>query len=52
MPLREVSKFPENIELIRAASLFTTEFIKPISTVSKDQLAIDEKMIRLHGQQF
>ena len=26
--------------------------LQPISTVSEDQLAVDEKMIRLHGQQF
>jgi len=26
--------------------------LQPISTVSADQLAVDEKMIRLHGQQF
>ena len=25
---------------------------QPISTVSEDQLAVDEKMIRLHGQKF
>jgi len=31
---------------------FITGFIKPISTVSEDQLAVDEKMIRLHGQKF
>jgi transposase-like protein len=26
--------------------------LQPISTVSADQLAVDEKMIRLHGQEF
>lgn len=26
--------------------------LQPISTVSEDQLAVDEKMIRLHGQKF
>ena len=26
--------------------------LQPISTVSADQLAVDEKMIRLHGQKF
>jgi transposase-like protein len=26
--------------------------LQPISTVSADQLAVDENMIRLHGQQF
>ncbi|MCU4716703.1 hypothetical protein OB916_01305 [Halobacteria archaeon HArc-curdl5-1] len=26
--------------------------LQPISTVTADQLAVDEKMIRLHGQEF
>ena len=26
--------------------------LQPISTVSEDQLAVDENMIRLHGQKF
>ena len=26
--------------------------LQPISTVSADQLAVDEKMIRLHGEEF
>jgi len=26
--------------------------LQPISTVSEDQLAVDEKMISLHGQKF
>ena len=26
--------------------------LQPISTVSEDQLAVDEKMLRLHGQKF
>jgi len=26
--------------------------LQPISTVSEDQLAVDEKIFRLHGQRF
>ena len=26
--------------------------LQPVSTVSADQLAVDEKMIRLHGEEF
>ncbi|GAB7011482.1 IS6 family transposase [Halorubrum trueperi] len=54
--LREVSKFLDKYGINR--SYVAIHYwvhkaeLQPISTVSEDQLAVDEKMIRLHGQQF
>ncbi|MFC7187808.1 IS6 family transposase [Halorubrum yunnanense] len=56
MSLREVSKYPERFGIDRSHvaihSWVHEADLQPISTVSEDQLTIDEKMIRLHGQKF
>ena len=56
MSLREVSKFLEQYGIDRSHVAIHNWVhkadLQPISTVSEDQLAVDEKMIRLHGQQF
>ncbi len=56
MSLRKVSKFLEEYGIDRSHVAIHNWVYKadlqPISTVSEDQLAVDEKMIRLHGQQF
>jgi transposase-like protein len=56
MPLREVSKHLELFGIDRSYvavhNWVHKADLQPVSTVSEDQLAVDEKMIRLHGQQF
>jgi len=56
MSLREVSKHLERFGVDRSHVAIHNWVhkadLQPISTVSADQLAVDEKMIRLHGQQF
>ncbi|MFD1571004.1 IS6 family transposase [Halorubrum laminariae] len=56
MSLREVSKFLESFGISRSHVAIHNWVhkadLQPISTVSADQLAVDEKMIRLHGQKF
>ncbi len=56
MSLREVSKFLEQYGIKRSHVAIHNWVhkadLQPISTVSEDQLAVDEKMIRLHGQKF
>jgi hypothetical protein len=56
MSLREVSKFLEQYGIKRSHvaihNWVNKADLQPISTVSEDQLAVDEKMSRLHGQQF
>lgn len=56
MSLREVSKHLELFGIKRSHVAVNNWVYKadlqPISTVSEDQLAVDEKMIRLHGQKF
>ena len=56
MSLREVSKFLEEYGIDRSHvaihNWVQKADLQPLSTVSEDQLAVDEKMIRLHGQQF
>ena len=56
MSLREVSKHLERFGIDRSHVAIHDWVhkadLQPISTVSEDQLAVDEKMIRLHGQQF
>jgi putative transposase len=56
MSLREVSKFLEQYGIDRSHVAIHNWVhkadLQPISTVSEDQLAVDEKMIRLHGQKF
>ncbi len=56
MSLRDVSKFLEEYGIDRSHVAIHNWVhkadLQPISTVSEDQLAVDEKMIRLHGQQF
>jgi len=56
MSLREVSKFLESFGIYRSHvavhNWVHKADLQPISTVSTDQLAVDEKMIRLHGQKF
>jgi len=56
MSLCEVSKFLEEYGIDRSHVAIHNWVHKadrqPISTVSVDQLAVDETMIRLHGQQF
>ena len=56
MSLREVSKFLEEYGIDRSHVAIHNWVhkadLQPLSTVSEDQLAVDEKMIRLHGQQF
>ena len=56
MSLREVSKHLERFGIDRSHVAIHDWVhkadLQPISTVSEDQLAVDEKMIRLHGQKF
>jgi len=56
MSLREVSKFLDEYGIDRSHVAIHNGIhrvnLQPISTVSEDQLAVDEKMIRLHGQKF
>jgi len=56
MSLREVSKFLESFGINRSHVAIHNWVhkadLQPISTVSADQPAVDEKMIRLHGQKF
>jgi len=56
MSLREVSKYLELFRIDRSHvavhNWVHKADLQPISTVSGDQLAVDEKMIRLHGQKF
>ena len=56
MSLREVSKFLEQYGIDRSHVAIHNWVhkadLQPISTVSEDQLAVDEKMIRVHGQKF
>ncbi|WP_077152283.1 IS6 family transposase [Halorubrum tropicale] len=56
MSLREVSKHLELFGISRSHVAIHNWVhkadLQPISTVSEDQLAVDEKMIRLHGQKF
>ena len=56
MSLREVSKHLERFGIDRSHvavhNWVHKADLQPISTVSEDQLAVDEKMIRLHGQKF
>jgi transposase-like protein len=56
MSLRDASQFVEEWGVQRS-HVSIHEWVhkadlQPISTVTADQLAVDEKMIRLHGQQF
>jgi len=56
MSLREVSSFLESFGINRSHvanhNWVHKADLQPLSTVSTDQLAVDEKMIRLHGQKF
>jgi transposase-like protein len=56
MSLREVSNHLERFGIDRSHVAIHNWVhkadLQPISTVSADQLAVDEKMIRLHGQKF
>ena len=56
MSLREVSKFLDeygtNRSHVAIHNWIHKTDLQPISTVSEDQLAVDEKNIRLHGQNF
>ena len=56
MSLREVSKHLERFGINRSHVAIHNwvhkSDLQPISTVSADQLAVGEKMIRLHGQKF
>ena len=56
MSLREVSTFLERFGIDRSHvavhNWVHKADLQPISTVSADQLAVDEKTIRLHGQKF
>ncbi len=56
MSLREASKHLELFGIDRSYvavhNWVHKANLQPISTVSENQLAADEKMIRLHGQQF
>ena len=56
MSLREVSKnielFGTNRSHVAVHNWVHKADLQPISTVSEGQPAVDEKMIRLHGQQF
>ena len=56
MSLREVSTFLERVGIDRSHvavhNWVHKADLQPISTVSADQLAVDERMIRLHGQKF
>ena len=56
MSLREVSNFLGEYGIDRSHVAIHNWVhkadLQPISTVSENQLAVDEKMTRLHGQQF
>ena len=56
MSLRDASQFLDELGVQRSHVLVHKWVhkadLQPISTVTADQLAVDEKMIRLHGQQF
>jgi putative transposase len=56
MSLRKVSKFIEEYGIDRSHVAIHNWVhktgLQPISTDSEDQLAVDEKMIHLHGQRF
>lgn len=56
MSLREVSKFSEEYGIdwshVAIHNWVDKADLQPISTVFEDQLAVDERMIHLHGQQF
>ncbi|MDB9252936.1 DDE-type integrase/transposase/recombinase [Halorubrum ezzemoulense] len=56
MSLREVSKHLElfgiNQSHVAIHNWVHNADLQPISTVSEDQLVVDKKMIRLHGQKF
>ncbi|MEF8975897.1 MAG: IS6 family transposase [Halapricum sp.] len=56
LSLRDASQFLDELGVDRS-HVAIHEWVhkadlQPISTVSADQLAVDEKMIRLHGQEF
>ena len=56
MSLRDASQFLDELGVQRS-HVAIHEWVhkanlQPISTVTADQLAVDEKMIRLHGQEF
>ena len=56
MSLRDASQFLDELGVDRS-QVAIHEWVhradlQPISTVSADQLAVDEKVIRLHGQDF
>jgi len=56
MSLRDASQFLEELGAKRSHVAIHEWVhkadIQPLSTVTADQLAVDEKMIRLHGQEF
>jgi transposase-like protein len=56
MSLRDASQFLDELGVQRSHVAIHewvhSADLQPISTVTADQLAVDEKMIRLHGQQF
>ena len=56
MLLREVSKYLELFGVDRSHVAIHNEVhkavLQPFSTVSKDQFAVNEKMIHTHGQEF
>ena len=56
MSLRDASQFLDELGVQRS-HVAIHEWVhkanlQPISTVTADQLAVDEKMVRLHGQEF
>jgi len=56
MSLRDASQFLDELGVQRS-HVAVHEWVhkanlQPISTVTADQLAVDEKMIRLHGEEF
>jgi len=56
MSLRDTSQFFETLGVQRSHVAIHDWVhkaeLQPLSTVTSDQLAVDEKMIRLHGQEF
>ena len=56
MSLRDASQFLEELGVQRSHVAIHDWVhkaeLQPLSTVTADQLAVDEKMIRLHGQEF
>jgi transposase-like protein len=56
MSLREVSKYLESFGInwshVSIHNWVHKTDLQPISTVSADPLAVDEKMIHLYGQKF